>query len=530
MEVRQIWRSFAFAAAMLTGSLGSATANFIAVPSTQIFLARDVAGSAELGPFYRDQGFQPIWVGTTPLHHARLGAFLDALETAVDHGLPEKNSLAGRLRALVSDAETRAGLAKAEVAISEAFLDYARDIHTGILDPSSIPSGIERKRNEVDARSLLDGISGEDPSAFLASLPPSSPQYRRLRKELKRLRDVVAAGGWGDPIFETRIMPGDRGPEVLALRNRLTRMGLLSPIASSEYSGLILGAVQRLQTRHGLAPDGIVGARTIRAINTDAETRLAQVLVALERARWLNLPLGEQHVIVNLADFRASVMDGGIPVFTTKVVVGNTRKKLNTPEFSDTMTYLVVNPSWYVPRSIVVDEVLPELLEDPLAEEQLVIFDRETGPINRAEVDFTQFTKRSFPYEMRQPPGPENPLGLVKFMFPNKHNIYMHDTPEKQLFSMEVRAFSHGCVRLEKAFDFAHFLLSTRVSVSPERFQATLESGAETEMLFDEALPVHITYQTAWVGANGATNFREDIYGRDGSIFEALKGEGVSTI
>ena len=530
IAVCRILHMWTLTAAVLIGSANLSAATFVAVPSTEIFVAREVSSSTELNAYYRDRAFQPIWVGGTSVHRERLASFFEALGKAVDHGLPDKSSLAEALRARLPNAITKPGLAEAEIAISRAYLEYAREIHSGLVDPRSVSSGIDRRRNKVEAKTLLDGVSGDDPAAFVASLPPSSLEYRRLRKELKRLRNVVAAGGWGAKISENRLTPGDQGQEVVELRDRLIRMRLVPPVASSEYSGLILGAVQRFQARHGLGPDGIVGTRTIRAINTDAEARLAQILVALERARWLNLPLGRQHVIVNLADFRASVIDDGLPVFTTKVVVGNTRRKLNTPEFSDTMTYLVVNPSWRVPRSIVVDEVLPELWNDPLAEEQLEIFHPETGPIDRTAVDFTEFTKQSFPFEMRQPPGPDNALGLVKFMFPNKHSIYMHDTPEKQLFNMEIRAFSHGCVRLERAFDFAHFLLSTRVSVSEEEFQASLESGEETEMPLDEPLPVHITYQTAWVGADGTTNFREDIYGRDHSIFQALQNAGVLAI
>ncbi len=514
--------------AAFLGAANLSAAAFVDLSSVGVFIAREAFSSTELADFYKKRAYNPIWVGSTREQRKRLTAFLDALDTAIDHGLPDQERHAGEIRTLFLTADTNSKLAKAEIAISQAYLKYARELHTGLIDPVSVSRGIARKRNSIESAVLLDGISSNDPAAFLATLPPSSMEYRRLRKELRRLREIVASGGWGNPISETAIKPGDRGPKIVLLRNRLIRMGLIPQIANSEYNGLMLGAVQGLQARHGMIPDGVVGARTIRAINTTAEERMAQILVALERARWLNHPLGELHVLVNLTDFKANVIDNGRPVFTTKVVVGRTRPSLNTPEFSEMMTHLVVNPYWWVPESIAVGEVLPELWKDPLSESQLEIFHPETGPIDRMAVDFTKYSKQSFPFKMRQPPGPDNALGLVKFMFPNKHDVYLHDTPEKQLFDKDLRAFSHGCVRLERAFDFAHFLLATRVSVSEAEFKVSLASGEETKMYLDKPLPVHITYQTAWVGADGVTNFRDDIYGRDSAIYEALQKAGIS--
>ena len=326
---------------------------------------------------------------------------------------------------LFADARTTKDLAVAESATSLAYLQFARDLHTGALEPEAIDEGIKRKRRNIETSFLMTRILAPDPDSFLAELAPSNPAYLNLRKELLRLDIAIAKGGWGRPIrSDVEILrPGDRGRDVVTLRNRLIRMGYLSRNASVEYGVHLENAVKRFQSRHGFSDDGIAGPLTIEALNKSAEERRVQVAASLERLRWLNQPLGNNHVLVNLADFSARIIENGQTAFYTRAVVGKSESDLNTPEFSGLMTHMIVNPIWHVPYSIASKEVLPVWKEDPTAESELLIFDEENNVVDRDTIDFAEYTEANFPFRLKQPPGPLNALGDVKFMFPNKYSI-----------------------------------------------------------------------------------------------------------
>ncbi|MGB0440849.1 MAG: L,D-transpeptidase family protein, partial [Paracoccaceae bacterium] len=270
---------------------------------------------------------------------------------------------------------------------------------------------------------------------------------------------------------------------------------------------------------------------TLAMINTSAKARLQSVLVAMERERWINLPngLGSRHVWVNLTDFKARIIDDGKITFETRSVIGHKDTDRRTPEFSDVMEHMVINPSWYVPRSIIVGEYLPKLKKNPNAHGYLELTNARGQVVGRGQ-DFTQFTSKTFPYNMRQPPGPRNALGTVKFMFPNRHNIYLHDTPQRHLFAREVRTFSHGCVRLNDPHDFAYAMLAKQTSNPQGYFQSLLRAGKEVQVDLEQKVPVHLVYRTAYVAPTGDMQFRRDIYGRDAKIWTALQSEGVALL
>jgi murein L,D-transpeptidase YcbB/YkuD len=304
-------------------------------------------------------------------------------------------------------------------------------------------------------------------------------------------------------------------------------MGFLDRSATQVYDTSIQAAVQRFQLAHGLSADGEAGQGTISEINKSVEDRLQSVIVAMERERWLNRPRGERHVWVNLTDFTARIVDNDAVTFETRSVIGANSSDRRSPEFSDVMEFMVINPSWYVPRSIVVNEYLPRLRSNPNAVSHIEITDSRGRRVNRGSVDFSQYTARTFPFNMRQPPSRGNALGLVKFIFPNQYNIYLHDTPAQNLFGREVRAFSHGCIRLNDPFDFAYALLAAQEADPEAFFQAKLRTGAESRVDLVQPVPVHIVYRTAFTDVRGTLNFRRDIYGRDGRIWNALAREGV---
>lgn len=481
----------------------------------------------EVAAFYRETGYRPVWTGSGPDHRARRAALVAAFETAPSHGLPAAKYDADALRARLSGIEGDRALGRLEVELTALFLSYARDIQTGLLTPSQIDPGLVREVPLRDRRATLDAFLASDPRAFLASLPPQSPEYARLQKERFRLERQLAAGGWGAEVRARKLEPGDTGPEVIALRNRLIAMGYLARTARSEYGAEMMAAVQAFQADHGLTADGVAGTATITALNTPVETRIGQILVAMERERWINQPLGDRHIWVNLTDFHVRIVDEGKTSFVTRSVIGMNAEDRRSPEFSDEMDHLIVNPTWHVPRSIATQEYLPQFQENPYAQGQLVLVDRRGYIVPRDAVDFSQLDARNFPFDIKQPPSRSNALGLVKFMFPNRHNIYLHDTPAKTLFGREARDFSHGCIRLADPFDFAHALLARQSDDPRGLFQRTLDTGRETRIDLVDPVPIHIVYRTAFTQPKGRMQYRADVYGRDARIFRALQDAGV---
>ena len=489
-------------------------------------LAEAVAGREDVAAFYRDRSFAPLWTSGDGAGEARLEALFSALSRAADHGLPAARWDVGALRARLTGSRTAAEAGATEAALTEAYLDYATALTSGLLDPSTAAPGIVRQPPRPDPAALLRRIERGEPARVLRALVPGAPEYGRLMRHRAALGRAVEAGGWGPPVEAGTLRPGDEGPAVLALRDRMRRMGLLGRSLSPRYDDALAAAVTAFQERAGLAPDGIAGPVTLAALNVPAEARLGQVLVAMERERWTNLKRGRRHVWVNLTDFSAAIVDDGRVTFRTRSVIGKDTEDRETPEFSDVMDHMVLNPSWYVPRSIVVGEYLPKLQRDPYAVSHLEMTDSRGRAANRS-AGFSRYSERTFPFAMRQPPGPTNALGQVKFMFPNPHNIYLHDTPAKHLFARDRRAFSHGCIRLAEPLEFAHALLAPQEEDPEAVVRRLLRTGAEARVTLDEPVPVHIVYRTAFTDAEGALHWREDVYGRDAAVLEALRAAGA---
>jgi murein L,D-transpeptidase YcbB/YkuD len=492
-------------------------------------VAEAAAQDREIAEFYRETGYRPVWTSPDAAARERRAALMQALSGVSVHGLPASRYDTAPLQAQLATVRSDRDLGRVEVEFSKLFLRYARDVQTGILTPSSIDPGMVRDVPYTDRATLLRAFSGAAPAAYLKSLPPSAPEYVRLQREKLKFERVVAHGGWGETVRAQKLEPGDTGGAVVALRNRLIAMGYLKRTASATYDSALAQAVAAFQEDHGLLSDGVAGGDTLEAVNISAERRLQQILVAMERERWLNMPLGKRYIWVNITDFHARIVDDGKVTFETRSVVGHRDPDRRTPEFSDVMDHMVLNPTWNVPRSIATQEYLPALQRNPYAAGHLQLVDRRGRVIPREMVgDFRQFNEKNFPFDLKQPPSERNALGLVKFMFPNHYNIYLHDTPEKSLFGREVRAFSHGCIRLNDPFDFAYVLLARQEADPKAYFKRMLSSGRETQVYLTEPVPVHIVYRTAFTRAKGRIQFRADVYGRDALIWDALEAAGVS--
>ena len=477
--------------------------------------------------FYRARDFAPLWTGAGAEYDNRRTALLEAVQMAPAHGLPAARYDTTGLMRQMAAARSGRDRGQVEMALTDLYLRLAHDLQSGLLDPGRIDNDIKRVLPRREPGSLLRKIATEDPRAALRDLIPPSAEYSRLMRAKLMLEHRIAHGGWGPVVQASKLEPGATGPAVVALRNRLTAMGYLQPHLGASYDARMTEAVRGFQIDHGIEPDGIAGADTLREINTAPEERLKSVLVAMERERWLNLPegRGKRHILVNLVDFHATIIDDDKVSFRTRSVIGHQDPDRRTPEFSDLMDHMVINPSWFVPRSIVVGEYLPLLRANPGAVGHIQIVDSRGRVVPRQS--FAQYSARSFPYSMRQPPGPRNALGSVKFMFPNKYNIYLHDTPAQNLFTHTVRTYSHGCIRLDDPHEFAYNLLARQEADPVGYFNRILNSGAETRVNLKEPVPVHLIYRTAFTQAKGQMNYRRDVYGRDARIWQALANAGV---
>ncbi len=489
--------------------------------------ARALGDAAEI---YAQRDFAPIWTGEAA---ARGAALVAELRDADAHALPPSRYAPDRLAALLQSGPQD----EAEIALSRAFLLYARDLSSGLLEPRDAARGVRHRAPRPSPALLLRrAAETEDLTALMAALAPSDSGYARLATTYAELRAVAERGGWGAPVSPgPTLREGDRGPRVVEIRRRLAAMGdaedeaVLTPADPTVFDAALAQLVRAFQARHGLNTDAAVGPRTLAALNASPEKRAAQVAVNLERLRWMNRPLGDRRIMVNQADFTVRLIDGADVLFEERVIVGKPRHQ--TIEFSDEMEYLVLNPTWHVPRSIATEELLPQLKDDPtLLQRRNMRLSRPDGgpiPFDTASYDFTAYDAQSFPYRIRQAPNPDNALGRVKFMFPNDHAIYLHDTPTRRLFERDARTFSHGCVRVRDPLRLAEILLGFQMENPRDFIDTVLAGGRERYVNLAEHIPVHLYYSTAWIDDAGRPQFRADVYGRDAAVSAALRAHGV---
>ena len=357
------------------------------------------------------------------------------------------------------------------------------------------------------------------PSARAVDTRPGllGPRYYRLRKALADYHDIAERGGWPIVPKGPLLRRGMRSPHVRYLRQRLTVTNDLKVGNSGEafFDTDLELAVRYFQNRHGIATDGIVGPKTRAALSVPVHRRIEQLRLNLERRREIPDDLGSNYIFVNMADYLLKVVKDNRTVLTMKIVVGTPRRQ--TPLFSAKMTYIDFNPFWNIPDRIAREEIALRIRKTPnyLIEQGIRIFKdwkTQANEITPHQVDWHVIDRKSFPYRLRQDPGPLNPLGQVKFMFPNSFEVYLHDTPAKQLFSPDVRAFSHGCIRVEKPVSLAAHLLP---HLSEQEVRQIMSEGKRRIFHLSKPVPVHLTYLTAWVNKDASVHFREDIYGRD---------------
>lgn len=476
----------------------------------------------EMRRFYQKRQYQPAWSGVDgPRAHAE--QLVQAVgSVAAAEGLDPRRYQSDRLATLLNQVkedeslespEAQRRLADLDVEMTFLYLTLAAHTAVGRVQPETLRVHWEDQSRNVDLDARLEkALQEEDVAASLRSLAPPDPRYARLRDALARYREIASRGGW--PKVPDGLEKGARGAGVIALRNRLIAEGdLAAPPEGQQpapvFDDAVAQAVARFQQRHGLEPDGELGEGTLAELNMPVQERIRQIEINLERWRWLPNTLGDSYVWVNVPEFRMELIEGGRKAIDMAVVVG--KQQSQTPVFSDVMEYIELNPAWNIPKSIAEEEILPKLASDP-------------SYLARNNMEWVGDGANQ---RLRQAPGPDNPLGQIKFMFPNEHDVYLHDTPADHLFAKEDRDFSHGCIRLERPVQFGEYLLRNDPDWRGGQLRQAIVSGEHRTVKLPKKLPVHILYFTAWVEDNGVIHFRKDVYGHDQRLAAALAQEPV---
>ncbi len=483
---------------------------------------------------YEQRQFRPVWMDGWRLKPEAL-TLLESLRAAGDHGLCSDDYLLQELEGLFRiqkdftrhdlplSADNRAVL---DLFLSQAFLTLATHFVEGQVDPSFAHVDWKARRRKADLIKLLEyAIDNRRLGQVLQDLMPPHEEYDLLIKTLGEYREIAARGGW--PVIPTgpTLRPGDVDDRVVALRQLLLVTGDLTDEtpATSEYDAATVESVRRFQLRHGLVTDGVIGPNTLAEMRVPAHRRVRQIELNLERWRWMPKSFGDRHLRVNIAGFSLEVFENGQPVMQMPVIVGTQYRK--TPVFSARMTYLEFAPYWTVPPTILREDKLPRIKRDPnyLEKHHFRVINRVGGEwvtTDPATIDWSRVDARKFPGMLRMDPGPWNPLGRVKFMFPNPFNVYLHDTNEASLFRQNVRSFSSGCIRVKRPMDLAQYLLENTADC--DRLLALFSARTPTRVSIPP-IPVHIQYWTAWVDREGLAHFREDVYLRDLDLEVALE-------
>ena len=538
MTTRAAWRAIVstFAAAVIAAGCNRDTAKDAAArQSLERALAQPrppyVTADAEgrklwklTQQFYERRHHALAWIqGTKPQAH--IGELIAALNAAADEGLDPQLYNASLLEQKQQTASQgfllKKGFEPAEAGEHDAwltylYLKYASDLADGLSDLAQADSTWQIRREKFDAAARLEeALEQNHIGQSLRELLPQNPQYQGLRRLLADYRAQAAKGGWPVTSRGTRLAPGQKSGAVALLAQRLSASGDYAGAAitgnAPAYSADLQDAVKRFQRRHGLVDDAIVSPSVVAELNVPIDQRISQIALNLERWRWLPRDLGERHILVNIPEYRLEVWEQTRVPLSMRVVVG--KQDTQTPIFNDVMTHVVFSPYWNVPPTIAEGETLPEILKDPgfLDRNNMEVLDSSGNVVDPGSIDLTDPAR----YRFRQRPGGQNSLGLVKFMFPNQYNVYLHDTPSDSLFARASRSFSHGCVRIENPQALAEYVLRDQPDWTRERIEEAMHAEQERTVKLRSAIPVYLGYWTARVSADGIAQFRRDVYGID---------------
>jgi L,D-transpeptidase YcbB len=490
---------------------------------------------------YRERKFAPLWT-TLDKPSERGLEFINAITGAESQGLRPSEYHLKTLRDLLARAydpklardSIPGALSRLDLQLTSTFFEYGTHLFSGRLDPAAVDSGwyIAERRSGVDTLLLL-GLTRDKFSDMVAPLYPKWEEYGRLVLALAQYRTLEARGGWDAiPVPPVRakykLEPGDVDSLVPLIRRRLLVTGELTDSAFSDpyrYDSVMAGAVAVFQDRHGLEMDSIVGRGTIEAMNVPVSMRIGQIELNMERYRWLPDNLGPRHILVNIPDYHLYAYDEGKEVFQMRVVVGKDFDN-PTPVFADSMSYIVFRPYWNVPSRILKEEIVPSARRDTgyIAKNNYEIL-RGREVIDPTTIEWAKVDTSKINFYVRQKPGPLNSLGLVKFMFPNQFDVYLHDTPARSLFRRAGRAASHGCIRVERPEQLAQFALARNPEWDLRKIRDAMRRDTSQQVGLRQKVPVFIVYFTSFV-RDGSVRFRSDLYGTDRRAIARLRGNG----
>ena len=492
--------------------------------------------------FYLHREFNPVWINKEGLNKKAedfIGMLLRTEYEGLDSSIYHRDDILSLLTHIKLNSIYRIfepeKFAELELLLTDSFFSYGYQLSEGMINPNSYDFDWHIKKPKKDLLKILQTILYHDKLEELVDiLQPHHPGYLRLKSALLKYINIRNSGGWHKIPGSSKMRRGDTGKRIAALQSRLIISGDLTESKSSKleyFDETLKEAVKKFQARNGLKSDGVVGSNTLAALNISVEDRIEQIKLNMERWRWLPRDLGERYILVNTANFELNVIENGQTLESSRVIVG--KKKRPTPVLSQKITYLELNPYWNIPFKIALKDILPHIKKDPnyLAEKNIRIFENWTDDakeISPESIDWDNITKKNLVYKFRQDPVNSNALGRIKFIFPNKYSIYLHDTPAHELFSKTKRTFSSGCIRVEKPLELADYLLKSNSKWNPDKLAAAVNSKETKEIFLSHPINIHILYWTTWVDKKGVVNFRDDIYGRDRQLYIAFKEKHIS--
>jgi murein L,D-transpeptidase YcbB/YkuD len=491
---------------------------------------RRIAAVDFLAELYKSNDFEPLWQEA-----GNRQALLQAIARSSEDGLTPADFHREAIRELTArsaagplDTQTQADF---DIILGDALarlgyhLFYGK-VNADQLDPDWNFSRPLLKRNPAEI--VLTALRQSTLPRLLAELRLDHPYYLTLKAALRSHREIASSGGWSAIPSGPTLKSGMAGERVAALRHRLAASGDYDAAAISDprvFDPPLEAAVRRFQVRHGLESDGVVGKVTLEELNLPVAARIDQIRVNMERARWVLRNLDDDFIVVNIAGFYLNLIRDGELAWHSPVIVGTPYRK--TPVFTAPMRYLELNPTWTIPPTILREDLLPKVTADPgyLAANGFHLVDFQRQPVDAATVDWKSLDGKPFPYLIVQEPGPRNALGLIKFMLPNDHAVYLHDTPSRGLFKSAARSFSSGCIRVENPFELAAQLLSEQEDWTPARMAEVIDSKATTRVNLPQPLPVLLLYWTVDPDPSGNVRFYRDIYDRDVAVLKALNAD-----
>ena len=494
-------------------ALGEALADMLDDPGATLY--RVVAAGwatpakSSMGTVYRDRGYRPLWIADNGQLTPEAMALADRLAHVEMDGLDPAAYRVENIHAAIAQGDVT-GLSAAELMLSDALVRYSAQMGN---------------RTHPQAEILNRAASADDFSAFLDALEPADPAYKRLRDAFIAYKAIVTIGGWETIPAGGTLRPGASDSRVPALRRRLALSGDLPEHAITEtalYDPALEGAVKRFQARHGLTADGVIGTRSLEVLNVPAEIRAEQIAENLRQFHKPESRIGDRAIVVNIAAFELEMYEGGREVLRSRTVVG--LPDWETPRIVSELQWLEINPTWSVPRRIAVEEIMPKLRHggtEYLDKRGFRLFDAKWRELDSETMDLAAIEGDQLPFILRQDPGPRNPLGSVKFMFPNDEAIYLHDTPSRRAFTRVNRAVSHGCVRVEAAAELAMALLREEGWTQAD-YDKVVQSGKTYRVRLRNPMPIHIVTRTVWVDADNRVQFRNDPYAKGKSLQLAL--------